>query len=373
MQRVLSSVSRAVYVYVAKPIMFRFSPDSVHRNLVRVARVVQRIAPFRIAVGAAWRYKSHLLTQTLHGQVFANPVGLSAGFDKNAELAPLMEQVGFGFMTAGSITGYRCKGNERPWFHRLPSERSIVVNAGLPNVGSRTVAKRLAKDRLTSRRRLPLMLSVARTNTPASSTDEQAIADYVLGLKNLRAHADMFEINISCPNTYGGEPFTTPKRLDALLAAVDALHVSQPVFIKMPSHLGWSDYRKLLEVIVRHAVTGVTVSNLRKDRSGVTVDPSVKGNLSGRPTKILSDQLIAKTYSNYGDRLTIIGVGGIFTAQDAYDKIKHGASLVALVTGLIYEGPQIVGQINRELEQLIIADGYTHISQAVGANHRHND
>jgi dihydroorotate dehydrogenase (fumarate) len=213
-----------------------------------------------------------------------------------------------------------------------------------------------------------MMLSVARTNTPASSTDRQAIADYVLGLKNLRAHADMFEINISCPNTYGGEPFTTPARLHSLLAAIDALHIRQPLFIKMPSNLPWSDYSALIGVIVRHNVQGVTISNLRKDRKGVAVDANIKGNLSGRPTKLLSDELIAKTYSKYGDKLTIIGVGGIFTAQDAYNKIKNGASLVALITCLIYEGPQITGQINRELAQLLKADDYTHISQAIGAN-----
>lgn len=373
MQRVFSRATHAAYKHAAKPIMFKFSPDSVHRNLVRVARVAQRVAPVRGLLAGMWRYKSPILTQTIHGQVFPNPVGLSAGFDKNAELAPLMERVGFGFVTCGSVTGYRCDGNARPWFHRLPKEQSIVVNAGLPNMGSRAVAKRLAKDGLVRQRKVPMMLSVARTNTPASSTDQQAIADYVQGLKNLRKHADMFEINISCPNTYGGEPFTTPQRLNKLLVAIDALALHQPVFIKMPSNLPWHDYSKLLEVIVRHNVQGVTVSNLRKDRQGVVVDANVKGNLSGKPTKALSDQLIAQTYSKYGDTLTIIGVGGIFTAEDAYNKIKNGASLVALITGLIYEGPQITGQINRELEQLLKADGYTHISQAIGANHTLHD
>ena len=373
MQRVISTVTQAAYRYVAKPILFRFSPDSVHRNLVRVARVAQRSAPIRGLAAAMWRYDSVNLKQTIHGQIFPNPVGLSAGFDKNAELMPLMERVGFGFVTCGSITGYQCSGNKKPWFHRLPSERSIVVNAGLPNIGSQAIAKRLMGDTLIRNRKVPMMLSVARTNTSASSTDEQAIDDYVLALKNLRQYADMFEINISCPNTYGGEPFTTPRRLGTLLKAIDALRLHQPVFIKMPSNLPWVDYSKLLDVIVRHDVVGVTISNLRKDRNGVQVDIKIKGNLSGRPTKALSDELIAKTYSKYGDKLTIIGVGGIFTAQDAYDKIKNGASLVALITGLIYEGPQIVGQINKGLEQLLKADGYTRIAQAVGANHISDD
>ncbi len=373
MQPVVSAATHAVYKYAVKPILFRFSPDSVHHNLVRTARVVQRVAPLRGLLAAMWRYDRVKLTLTIHGRTFPNPIGLSAGFDKNAELMPLMERVGFGFVTCGSITGYQCDGNDKPWFHRLPKEKSLVVNAGLPNVGSQAVATRLAGDRLTQRRRVPMMLSVARTNTPASSSDQQAIDDYVLGLKNLRAASDMCEINISCPNTYGGEPFTTPGRLGKLLSAVDALHLRQPVFVKMPSNLPWSDYSKLLDVIMRHNVAGVTISNLRKDRKGVQVGTNVKGNLSGKPTKALSDELIAKTYSKYGDKLTIIGVGGVFTAQDAYDKIKNGASLVALITGLIYEGPQIAGHINRQLEQLRTADGYTHISQAIGVNLRQND
>lgn len=367
MKQIFRTFTRAGYVHAAKPLMFRKSPDAVHRGTVGFGRKVQRIPLSRQLIAGIWQHSSAMLSQQIHGLTFPNPVGLSAGFDKNAELLPLMESVGFGFVTGGSITGYRCEGNSRPWFHRLPEQRSIVVHAGLPNMGSATISRRLAKDTLLARRHVPLFLSVARTNTRESSTELKAIADYALALKNLRRYADVFEINISCPNTYGGEPFTTPARLRRLLTSIDALKLKQPVFIKMPSNLPWSEYEALLDEIVVHDVQGVTISNLRKDRTGMGVDESIKGNLSGAPTKALSDELIARTYGKYGDKLTIIGVGGIFTARDAYDKIKNGASLVALVTGLIYEGPQLVGQINKDLEVLLRADGYTHISQAIGS------
>lgn len=314
-----------------------------------------------------WQHRSPALEQTIHGLAFSNPVGVSAGFDKNVQAVPLLESIGLGYATVGSVTGHACAGNDRPWFQRLPAEKSIVVNAGLPNQGSYAISRQLRRDKHTARRRIPLVISVARTNSRASSTDREAIEDYIRGITRLKDFADAFELNISCPNTYGGEPFTTPSRLEKLLSAVDALALSQPIFVKMPSNLPWPQFDTLLGVITRHTIHAVTIANLRKDRTGIDIDPSIKGNLSGRPTQARSDELIGRTYSKYGTRLTIIGVGGIFTAEDAYAKIKQGASLVGLVTGLIYEGPQLVGDINAGLERLMKADGFTHISQAIGS------
>lgn len=357
---------QGAYTTVAKPLLFRFSPDSVHEKTSQLAYFLQRWSLVRWVAAGMLGHRSPVLEQNLFDRQFVNPVGLSAGFDKNVELAPLMESIGFGFVTGGSVTGYACAGNEKPWFHRLPESKSIVVHAGLPNRGSKAVARQLQNSTLVGKRTVPLTISVARTNSKKSSTDTEAIADYVLAATTLRDYADIFELNISCPNTYGGEPFTEPGRLSRLLDAIDALSLEQPIWVKMPSNLPWDEYDALLQVIVEHGIDAVTVSNLRKDRTGVVVDPSIKGNLSGKPTQQLSDDLIKKTYTKYGKRLTIIGVGGIFTAEDAYQKIKNGASLVALVTGLIYEGPQVVGQINQGLERLLRADGYTSVSQAIG-------
>lgn len=335
-----------------------------------VARSIGRWPLTRILTRLLWSHKSPLLSQEIAGLHFPNPIGLSAGFDKNVEVVPLMESIGFGFVTGGSVTGYACAGNEKPWFHRLPEEKSIVVNAGLPNEGSEMIAARLRRDAKTTARHIPLLLSVARTNSKQSSTDNEAINDYALGLVNLHPFADAMEINISCPNTFGGEPFTEPSRLDALLTRLDSISRAGPTFVKMPSSLPWKEYDALLAVIAKHKIDGVTISNLRKDRANIDVAMEVKGNLSGKPTEALSNSLIGKTYRKYGTNLVIIGVGGVFSGRDAYEKIKQGASLVALVTGLIFEGPQLPGQVNAELERLLKADGYTHISQAIGAAHK---
>jgi dihydroorotate dehydrogenase (fumarate) len=180
----------------------------------------------------------------------------------------------------------------------------------------------------------------------------------------------MITLNISCPNTYGGEPFTTPDRLDQLLSAVDRLRLKQPIFVKMPSHLSWREFDQLLRVIATHHIDGVTIGNLAKDRKAAKLsDPlpdTIKGGLSGKPTQKPTDDLICKTYLKYGKRFVIIGVGGIFTAEDAYRKIQLGASLVELITGMIFEGPQRIGQINQGIVALLERDGYKHISEAVG-------
>lgn len=368
MGRFMRGVAHTGYLRCVKPILFRFHPDTVHARTIALCRRAQRWRIILVLTRWWLAYEHPILKQTLHGITFANPVGLSAGFDKSVELLPLLESIGFGFATGGSVTGRVCIGNEKPWFHRLPKEKSLVVNVGLANQGSAAVAKRLAGDTRSKRVRMPQMISVARTNDRVSSADSGAVQDYLMGLKNLRRYATMFEINISCPNTYGGEPFTDPSRLKVLLSAIDTLKLSQPVFVKMPSNKPWKEFDALLKVVAEHNIAGVTICNLRKDRKNVEIDAEVKGNLSGLPVRELSDDLIARTYKKYGKKLTIIGVGGIFTAEDAYRKIRLGANMVALVTGLIYEGPAIVGEINDGLVRLAQADGYDNIGQAVGAD-----
>ena len=185
--------------------------------------------------------------------------------------------------------------------------------------------------------------------------------------------ASVVEINISCPNA-GKEPFIEAESLDALLTALDSVPRDVPFWVKMPHLYDVKQFDSLLKVIVRHNIQGVTVANLVKDRSKIDIkDPltdEIRGGLSGEPTREHSLDLIRHAYKKYGDRLTIIGVGGVFSAEDAYAKIKAGASLVGLITGLFFEGPQLVGQINRGLVGLLKKDGFSHISEAVGADFR---
>ena len=369
----LSTTTEKFYKYVGKPILFKIAPDTVHQALVRTGAALQHSRVFRKAIQTSWSYSdTALLSQTIHGITFNNPVGLSAGFDKNFRLPLLMKSIGFGFMEGGSVTFEPCEGNPKPWFYRLPASKSLVVHAGLANDGVAVIVRRIQKYNATLLADFPLNISVAKTNSPHTCSDAEAVADYIGSLRYIKQSAggSMVTLNISCPNTYGGEPFTTPARLELLLASVDRLHLRQPVFIKMPSHLSWHEFHGLLQVIARHHVDGLTIGNRAKDRSKVVLkDPlpnHIQGGLSGKPTQKATNDLIRKTRLTYGDRFIIVGVGGIFTAEDAYEKIRLGANLVELITGMIFEGPQCIGQINKGIATMLERDGYKNVADAVG-------
>lgn len=373
----MRGVTAWIYGHILKPVFFKLSPDSVHENMIRAGRFVHVLRFVEPMLSLFWSHRGdERLSQIVFGIRFNNPVGLSAGLDKNAQIVPVVQSIGFGFGTVGSITADAAPGNARPWYHRLPKTRSIVVNAGLPNQGAVAIDKRIGHYSSRLFEDFPLVANVAKTNSPKTCTDEAGVKDYVEGVKALQfnPHIAMFELNISCPNVYGGEPFTRAEPLERLLTEVDALHLTQPVTIKMPIDKSWEEFDKLLAVIVRHNVQAVTIGNLQKNRGAVQLkDPlssDTPGNLSGKPCFDDSNELIAKSYRKYSDKLTIIGVGGIFSAEDAYLKIRQGATLVELVTGMIFAGPQLIGQINHDLAGLLKRDGYTNISQAIGANHK---
>ncbi len=374
-KRTLWKINRKSYGAIAKPLLFMVTPDKTHSMMIISTSVAGRIPLARGFVKTVFtRRRDARLEQQYFGIDFKTPVGLSAGFDKNGEIMPMIARLGFGFGTVGSVTALRCAGNPRPWFYRLPNTKSLVVNAGLANDGSATILKRIHNYSDKAIGQFPIVLSVAKTNSQEVCSIQTGIDDYVTTVKRakIEPRIKMIELNISCPNTYGGEPFTTPERLEKLLRAVDAAGPKQPITVKMPIDLQWVDFKKLLDVIVKHKVSAVTISNLHKDRKLVELKDilpdSVKGSLSGEPTWAKSNELISKTYQAYGDRLTIIGVGGIFTAEQAYDKIKLGASLVEIITGVIFIGPQLAAEINDGLIELLEHDGYTNISQAIGVD-----
>jgi len=373
MQSLVSNVSSKTYAKMVKPLLFKQTPDSVHERLLQAGSRLQRLGIIRSLVHGVWAYENKTkLGQEVLGIQFINPVGLSAGFDKNFELPPMLRSIGFGFMEGGSITYKPYSGNPKPWFYRLPKTKSIVVYAGLANQGATKIINRINSYAPSTFTDFPLNISVAKTNSKAAANETDAITDYVGSLSQIKKATDgsMVTLNISCPNTYGGEPFTTPELLERLLRKVDEVHMKQPIFIKMPADLAWPDFDKLLTVASKHQVAGITISNLAKDRGQAKLmDPlpeTIKGGLSGKPTWELSNNLIRETYKKYHERFVIIGVGGIFSAEDAYTKIKLGATLVELITGMIFEGPQLIGQINQGLAALLERDGYQNISQAIG-------
>lgn len=366
-----TALFRVGYRFFLKPLLFRFDPEDVHDAIVHIGKnlgahaIPNRITRFFFA------YRHPSLTQTLLGIRFENPIGLTAGFDKNAELVEIMSAVGFGFTEVGSITGEPCTGNPKPRLWRLPKSRSIMVWYGLKNNGALAIAHRIKDQSLP----LPVGTSIARTNDATTVDISAGIADYqkaFIALANIGAYTT---VNISCPNTCGGETFTAPERLDRLLSVLDTLPTQKPIFLKCPADLAFDEIDALILVALRHRVHGVILSNLTKDHHAAGVDQTeltsaMRGGLSGAPTQERSNALIAHVYKTAGHQLTIVGSGGVFTAEDAYAKIRAGASLVQLATGMIFQGPQLIGEINRGLAELLKRDGFSNISQAVGADHR---
>src|SRR5664279_601237 len=255
MQSLLSKASTITYKKVVKPILFTQKPDAVHERLRKAGGHLQRVRAIRMLLRSTWSYKNlPRLEQTILGIHFRNPVGISAGFDKNFELAPLLKSIGFGFMEGGSLTYESCAGNPKPWFHRLPKTQSLVVHAGLGNQGVVRIVDRIKKYPRSTFTNFPLNISVAKTNSQSAANESDAIADYIGSLKHIKQArvGDMITLNISCPNTYGGEPFTTPARLENLLKSVDKVVLDQPIFIKMPADLDWADFDALLAVSYTH-------------------------------------------------------------------------------------------------------------------------
>ena len=361
----------SLYSKILKPIFFTFDPERVHDGIMRAGSLLSKNSLTRSITRALLQYENELLEQELHGSKYKNPVGLAAGFDKDAKTIHILPHVGFGHVTVGSVTYSAYGGNPKPRLTRLPKSKGIVVYYGLKNDGVKKIAPRINRDRVAG---MPITYSIAKTNSARTKKTDSGIKDYYLSLKYLenQGAADTYEINISCPNTFGGEPFTSPKKLSKLLERLSHIQTNRPRYIKMPINLEWKEFKALLDVILEFGFEGVNIGNLTKERDSdkikEDVSTSLRGGISGKPTYELSNYLIKKTYEYAGDRLTIIGTGGIFTAEDAYKKIKSGASLVELITGMIYEGPQVIKRINKGIVRLLEEDGYTSINQAIGAD-----
>jgi dihydroorotate dehydrogenase len=360
------------YTKLLKPIFFLFDPELVHNSISKTGKILGKFRLTRFLTKKLLNYDDQILEQTVAGLRFRNPVGLSAGFDKNADLLNILPEVGFGFMEIGSVTTDPYKGNPKPRLFRLPKSKALVVYYGLMNIGVKAFVQKFRKytpDNAIAG------ISIAKTNSEKTAKEQNGIQDYFDCMQYLEREkiGDYYTINISCPNTFGGEPFTTEAKLEKLLSKISTLHVKKPIFIKMPINLELADYDSLVKVAIKYKMTGVIIGNLTKIRDEKLIKDlipeHVKGGISGLPTQKLSNELISYTYQNYSKDLIVIGTGGIFSAADAYEKIKRGASLVQLITGMIFEGPQLIGQINKELASYLRADGYKNIREAVGANY----
>jgi len=358
-------ITRFLYKNLAKPIFFRFDPEIVHDRMINIGRFLGKHNITRKITSIVYSYYNKKLEQTILDIKFPNPIGLSAGFDKDAILTDIISSVGFGFVEVGSITGEPCEGNPKPRLWRLKKSKSLVVYYGLKNEGCEKISKRLRNKKFM----IPVGISIAKTNCSKTIETSAGIKDYVKAFSKFKDIGDYFTINISCPNAFGGQPFTNSKELDRLLTQVDKIPTKKPVFLKLSPDLTKKEVDDIIYVSEKHRVHGFICTNLTKKRNIKKIaDDFVpdKGGISGKVVEDLSNELIKYVYKKTNGEFVIIGCGGVFSAEDAYKKIKSGASLIQLITGMIFEGPQLISNINVGLIKLLEKDGFNNISEAVG-------
>jgi dihydroorotate dehydrogenase subfamily 2 len=372
MRKIFFKFYATVYKYILKKAFFLLDPEFVHEFTTGCGEKIGNLSLANFLIGKVFLVQNKSLAQKVAGINFNNPIGLSAGFDYQAQLTKILPQLGFGFQTIGTITNSAYGGNLKPRLGRLPKSKSLMVNKGFKNAGIKVIIKKLQNSQFNNQ----VGLSIGKTNSAQKMTQVEAVADIVSAFKiaeSSKIPFGYYELNISCPNLLDKVSFYPPENLKLLLKAVAALKLKKPLFIKMPIVKTDSEVRKMLDVIIKFPVAGVIFGNLqgnRKDRAlnKEEVEKFTVGNFSGKPTEQRSNELIAMTYKEYGEKLVIIGCGGIFSASDAYKKIKLGATLVQLITGLIFEGPQLVAQINLELPVLLKKDGFKDVHEAIGSD-----
>lgn len=374
MKNMLRTLFRWKYRYLIKPVLFLFPADHVHELFLAFGRSLGGCTFFRQSIAWLWRFDDVSLEQTLAGLRFRNPVGLSAGFDYRADLAELSPAIGFGFASIGTLTLGAYAGNPRPMLDRLPKSRALLVNKGFKNEGVAAVLERLVSAAPDGGIRGISIGATNRVYSDFAAMIEEVVAAFRLA--ETVPHFDYYELNVSCPNLLNlknlERTLASPNGLEEMLRALEPLRLKRPVFIKLPLERTEAELADLIDTARPFAfVTGLICANLAKDRSNPAFDyeeirSAGQGNFSGKPTERKSNDLLEAAYLLAGDRFILIGVGGVFTADDAYRKILSGASLVQLITGMIYEGPQAIGEINAGLAKRLRRDGYQSIAEAVG-------
>lgn len=372
MKESLLAVFSGIYRFFAYNFVFLLDSEKVHEIALSLGEFCSKnrwlVAPFSFWL----KPRNSRLTQVISGITFKGPVGLAAGFDYRANLPRLLPYLGFGYGTVGTFTDKPYAGNASPRLGRLVKSKALLVNKGFKNDGIDFAIKKLLVDDFA----IPVGLSIGKTNIDEICTQELAITDIKSAFNKAEcstANFNYYELNISCPNLNVDVNFYLSKNLDELLSAVDNLNLNRPVFVKMPIEKTDGEMIEMLGVIVKHKVAGVILGNLARDRNNPALlkeelEKVGKGNFSGMPTQKRSDEAIKLAYENFGDKLIVVGCGGVFTPEDAYRKIRNGASLIQIITGLIYNGPLLPAQINFGLGRLLEKDGFGHISEAIGAD-----
>ncbi|MGF6226108.1 dihydroorotate dehydrogenase [Inquilinus ginsengisoli] len=349
---------------LAAPVLKAMPPETAHRATITALKL-------GLGPGASGP-DDPVLAVTLWGRDFANPIGLAAGFDKDAEVVDPMLRLGFGFVEVGSVTPRAQPGNPRPRAFRLPDQQALINRYGFNNRGHAAAVARLEARRLNGAA-APGLLGI---NVGRNKDSRDPEADYAAGIRAFARLADYLVVNISSPNTPGLRAMQSRAPLQRLLAAATAARADctarPPILVKIAPDLTPEDLEDVAEVALAAGIDGLIVSNTTIARpAGLPPDLAGEpGGLSGKPLMQPSTAVLRRMAKLVAGRLPLVGVGGVASGADAYTKIRAGASLVQLYTALAYRGPGLVGEIKRDLAGRLRADGFRSVAEAVGTDLR---
>ena len=363
---------------ILRPVIFLMDPEEAHYSLKKVGVFLGSNFFTRGLTSLFFKYENKSLNTEVDGVEYKNPIGLSVGFDKDGELTKIYPSLGFGLAELGSFTGEVCPGNPGKRLFRMVKSKAIVVWYGLNNEGAEKISKRLENEDFGE---LRVGINAANSNLTPEFQLETSIEDYLKTMTLFKDIGDYFTVNISCPNTQDGEPFVDKGNLDALLTAINKRIrpiTDKPIYVKLAADMTIEEINTIVDACVEFGIDGVVCTNLAKPEFNTEhrpeeyptakgLLPKGKGAMSGLPLQRIATNVVRHVYRRTRGKLTIIGVGGIFSAKDAYEKITSGASLCHMITTMIFDGPQNINEINRGLVKLLKADGFNSISEAVGS------
>lgn len=340
-----------MYKYFLKPIFFLFNPETAHHLVTDLFRWMMKLPFAKDLTRAVFSLDHPKLEREVFGIRFPNPVGLAAGFDKDAKFFEEFGCLGFGFVEIGTITPKAQPGNPQPRMFRLPKDEALINRMGFNNGGAEEARKRL-QDRSSN------VIVGGNIGKNKATPNDEAIADYLTNYKLLHDVVDYFVVNVSSPNTPGlrelqdKDPLT--KLLTVLMNEKAKINSAKPILLKIAPDLTDDQLDDIVELVMETGIAGVIATNTTIERAGLkTPDLRLKeignGGLSGRPVSSRSTEVIRYLNKKSEGAFPIIGVGGIHSAQDAIDKLEAGASLVQIYTGFIYEGPGLIKSINKEI------------------------
>ncbi len=300
---------------------------------------------------------------TLFGKKIDNPIGIAAGFDKNAEVYNPLFKLGFGFVEVGTITPLEQFGNPKPRVFRLVEDQALINRLGFNNLGAKNINFRI---------RSALPDGLLGINIGPNKESKNRLNDYLIGIRTFYDVADYITINISSPNTENLRSFQEDENFDELMNSIDLekkkLKSKVPIVVKISPDILENQIEKICEILLKYKVSSIIVSNTTEsDRENLkNISKHQKGGLSGKPLEEKSNKLIGKFYNLLKEKIFIIGVGGVDSGKSAYDKFLAGASYVQLYTGMVFQGPNIVGIIKKELKEILINDGVKNFKEIIG-------